>query len=102
MNKFSIIYCFNHIADIFVGYEFKIYTTSEGVGQVQICAVLMAPGPATTPRDFVLSSATENGTASMSNNTPCMIVWSELLLFVYIASYSGNMVMIVTLQCISH
>ena len=58
--------------------------------QVEICAVLMAPGPATAPQVFVLSSTTENGTASTSNNTPCMLVWSVQLPFVYIAGYSGN------------
>ena len=37
------------IAGIFVGNEFSLYTTSEGIGQVDICAVLMDPGPATAP-----------------------------------------------------
>ena len=58
------------IADIYVGYKSRVYTTSEGMGQVEMCAVLMAPGPVAAPRDVVLSSTTESGTASMSNNTP--------------------------------
>ena len=56
---------FRDIADISVGYELTVYTTSEDMGQVEICAVLMAPGPVTAPRDFVLTSTTENGTAGM-------------------------------------
>ena len=64
----------HNVADIFVGYEFSLYTTSEGIGQVEICAVLMAPGPATAPRDFVISSTTKTGTASMSYNPPCMLI----------------------------
>ena len=56
---------FHDVADIYVGYEFSLYTTTESIGQVEICAVLMNPGPATAPRDFVLSSTTESGTASM-------------------------------------
>ena len=52
-------------ADVFVGYEFSLYTTTEDIGQVEICAVLMDPGPTTAPQDFVLSSTTESGTASM-------------------------------------
>ena len=59
---------FHDIADISVGYELTIYTISEDMGQVEICAVLMDPGPATAPRDFVLSSTTASGTASMSNH----------------------------------
>ena len=85
------------IGVIFVGYEFTIYTTSEDVRQVQVCAVLMAPGPATAPRDFVLSSTTENGTASMSNGTSCMLVWSVQLPFVYIAGYDCNTAMYLSL-----
>ena len=60
---------FHDVADIYVGYEFSLYTTTESIGQVEICAVLMNPGPATAPRDFVLSSTTESGTASMFINS---------------------------------
>ena len=51
-------------ADTLVGYETTLYTTSEAIGQVEICVVLMSPGPATAPGDFVLSSTTESGTTS--------------------------------------
>lgn len=61
------IYTFNFddTADTLVGYETTLYTTSEGIEQVEICAVLMSPGPATAPGYFVLSWTTESGTASM-------------------------------------
>ena len=72
---------FNVIADIFVGYESTVYITSENLGQVEICAVLMAPGPAIALRDFVLSSTTASGTASMSNSTPYILVGNMQLPF---------------------
>ena len=58
-------FIFDDVADSF---EFSLFTTSEGVGQVEICAVLMDPGPATAPQDFVFSLTTESGTASMFIN----------------------------------
>ena len=65
-----------------------MYTTSEGVGQVQMCAVLMAPGPAIALRDFVLSSTTASGTASMFNDTPYILVGNMPLLA--IAAYNRH------------
>ena len=59
---------FHYIADISVGYELTVYTTSENMRNVQICAVLMAPGPVIALRGFVLSSTTESGTASKFNH----------------------------------
>ena len=61
---------FHDVADIFVGYEFSHYTPQVRAldKKIKICAVLMDPGPATAPRDFVLSSTTESGTASMFIN----------------------------------
>ena len=76
----QIKFYFHDVADIYVGYEFSLYTTTEGMGQVQICAVLMDPGPATAPREFVLSSTTESGTASMSYTFPAYyVVWNVQL-----------------------
>ena len=74
---------FDDIVDIFVGYNSTLYTTSEGIGQVQVCAVLMAPGSAIALQDFILSSTTENGTASTSYNIPSIAVkmkWSVMIL----------------------
>ena len=58
-----------------------MYTTSEAMGQVQICAVLVAPGPAIALRGFVLSSTTASGTASMSNDAPYILVENMQLPF---------------------
>lgn len=49
-NEYNVFHDKAHIA---VGYEFSLYTTSKGIGQIEICTVLMDPGPATAPQDFV-------------------------------------------------
>ena len=46
-----------------VGYEFTMYTMSEGEGSVELCAVIYEPRIA--PRDFVISSTTSPGTAGI-------------------------------------
>ena len=50
----------NHVAgNVTVGYERTVYTTTEGQGMVELCAVV--PGGA--PRIFTISITTQNGTA---------------------------------------
>ena len=54
-------------ADIRVGYESTVHTTSEGNAVVELCAILYEPfidGP--SPRPFTLSYETSDGTASQS------------------------------------
>ena len=46
-----------------VGYEMTEYSTSEGDGEVELCAVLI--DPSTAPRGFVLSASTRDGSAGM-------------------------------------
>ena len=54
-----------HLGPITVGYEFTMYTTSEGEGSVELCAVIYEPITGVAPRDFVISSTTSSGTAGM-------------------------------------
>ena len=53
-----------HVGPITVGYEFEVYTTTEGMGFVEICAVITQPPNGIAPRDFTVSSTTRDGTAS--------------------------------------
>ena len=52
------------IGQITVGYESTSYTTSEGKGNVEICAIIYQPTTGGTPRSFVVSASTADGTAS--------------------------------------
>ena len=49
--------------DITVGYEPTLYTTTEGQGQVELCAVIFEPDTGGAPRPFELSFTTEDGSA---------------------------------------
>ena len=49
---------------IVVEYEFPEYTTSETIGFVELCAVVTSH-PHGTPRPFVISATTADGSASM-------------------------------------
>ena len=49
---------------ITVGYEFTSYTTSEGEGSVEICAIISQPPTGGALRAFVVSASTADGTAS--------------------------------------
>ena len=49
--------------DITVGYELILYTTTEGQGQVELCAVIFEPDTGGTPLPFELSFATEDSSA---------------------------------------
>ena len=62
----SLFYSLFPAAPIVVGYEVVEYTTSEGTGSVELCAVVSSH-PAGTPRDFTISATTQDGvgTASM-------------------------------------
>ena len=44
-------------------YEFPEYTTSETIGFVELCAVVTSH-PGGTPRPFVISATTADGSAS--------------------------------------
>ena len=56
---------------ITVGYEFTVYTTSEGQGMVELSVIIFEPRPDGTlppgqaPRPFTLSVSTEDGTAGI-------------------------------------
>ena len=58
--------CFIYIitANITVGYERTLYTTPEGDTEVELCVVIYKPPSGGTPRSFVLSYSTADGTAS--------------------------------------
>ena len=47
-----------------MGYEFSVYTTSESRGFVELCAVVSSH-PNGTPRAFVISATTADGSASI-------------------------------------
>ena len=49
---------------ITVGYQFTVYSTSESAGVVEICAIIYEPPTGGAPREFVVSSATRDGSAS--------------------------------------
>ena len=51
-------------ANITVGYERTLYTTPEGDTEVELCVVIYEPPSGGTPRSFVLSYSTADGTAS--------------------------------------
>ena len=51
--------------EIEVGYEFSVYTTTEGTGVVTLCAVVMNP-PGGSPRPFTINATTEDGSAGTS------------------------------------
>ena len=48
---------------ITVGYEFTVYTTSEGQGMVELSVIIFNPPSGGAPRPFTLSVNTEDGTA---------------------------------------
>ena len=50
---------------ITVGYEFTVYTTSEGEGMVELSVVIFDPPSGGAPRPFTLSINTEDGTAGI-------------------------------------
>ena len=54
--------CFLLVA-VDVGYEFTVYTTTEGEGFVTLCAVVMNSDEG-SPRPFVVSATTDDGEAS--------------------------------------
>ena len=57
-------------ADIFVGYEFTTYTTTESMGSVTLCATLFVSANGAVvatrgaPRPFTISATTRDGSAS--------------------------------------
>ena len=51
------------LVPIDVGYEFTVYTTTEGEGFVTLCAVVMNSDEG-SPRPFVVSATTDDGEAS--------------------------------------
>ena len=51
-------------AAIVVGYEMTTYTTTEGMGYVELCAVITNPSVGVvSPRPFVISATTADDTA---------------------------------------
>ena len=53
------------LVPIEVGYEFSVYTTTEGTGVVTLCAVVVNfPGGISRP--FTINATTEDGSAGMS------------------------------------
>ena len=64
--KVKLAHCFYIFKDpIQVGYEFSVYTTTEGIGVVTLCAVTNFPGG--SPRPFTINATTEDGSAGMNN-----------------------------------
>ena len=57
--------CYNIAGSITVGYEFDLYDTTETVGSVEICAVIIESPSGVAPREFTVSSTTHNGTAGI-------------------------------------
>ena len=61
---FMYAHIFTLTANIIVGYERTLYTTPEGDTEVVMCVVIYEPPSGGTPRSFVLSYSTADGTAS--------------------------------------
>ena len=70
-------------APIQVGYEFSVYTTNEGDGFIELCAVVNSH-PAGSPRPFTFAATTEDGVASM------IFIISQLVLNIYVCQISIN------------
>ena len=59
----SCNFCYpQYLVPIEVGYEFPVYTLTEGTGIVSICTVVMN-FPGGSPRPFTLNSRTKDGVA---------------------------------------
>ena len=50
-----------------VGYEFTQYTTSEGAGVIELCAIISVPASGVAPREFVIEANTRDGSAGTNN-----------------------------------
>ena len=61
MSVIHNIFCL--VPPIEVGYEFSVYTTTEEIRDVEICAVVQNY-PTGSPRKFSIRSTTEPGVAS--------------------------------------
>ena len=48
---------------IIVGYEMTVYTTTEGEGNIILCAVVTSPSGG-APTEFTIQAKTRDGTAS--------------------------------------
>ena len=55
----------NCCADIRVGYERTVYTTTEGEGVVLLCAIIYSPDSGVAPRPFTVRYTTADDTAGM-------------------------------------
>ena len=64
------------ITDITVGYEMTTYSTTEGIGFVELCAVM----PVVAPRPFVIGATTFDESAGISRATASMLLFLFLLL----------------------
>ena len=62
------------ITDITVGYEMTTYSTTEGIGFVELCAVM----PVVAPRPFVIGATTFDESAGRA--TASMLLFLFLLL----------------------
>ena len=51
------------IGPIRVGYERSVYTTDEGQGVVELCAIIYDPPSGGAPRPFFIFASTMDGTA---------------------------------------
>ena len=73
--------CFYIFKDpIEVGYEFSVYTTTEGTGVVTLCTVVIN-FPGGSPRPFTINATTEDGSAGINNfSATCKNIFPPFLL----------------------
>ena len=70
----SVCFLFIPTDLITVGYEFTVYTTSEGRGMVELSVIISNPPSGGASRPFVLSVNTQDGTAGIYIlQTHCML-----------------------------
>ena len=65
MRHFNNYPIYSPTVPITVGYEFTVYTTSEGEGMVELSVIIFDPPSGGAPRPFTLSINTEDGTAGI-------------------------------------
>ena len=61
-NNFITLYS---TVNVTVGYEFTVYTTSEGQGMVELSVIIVDPPTGGAPQPFTISVSTKDGSAGI-------------------------------------
>ena len=72
------------ITDITVGYEMTTYTTIEGMGLVELCAVITNPSSGVVaPRTFVIGATTADETAGRATASNILFLFCNKILLIF-------------------